>query len=92
MKLVKPKKGTTIEALLTRIGLWGTLYYSYNKEPRKNGIGNYLGPGIAMETAGRIEDDKSATGDRAWKLKMVESRGFNLGALIIRIEFWGPIY
>ena len=32
----------TIGALIIRIGFWGILYYSYNKEP-PNSIGNYQG-------------------------------------------------
>ena len=30
------------EALISRVGFWGPLYYKYNKEPPKNSIGNYL--------------------------------------------------
>ena len=37
--------GSTIGALIIRIGFWGPLYYSYNKEPQ-NSIGNYSGPYI----------------------------------------------
>ena len=31
----------SIGALILRIGFWGPLYYSYNKDPPKNSIGNY---------------------------------------------------
>ena len=34
-------------ALTIGIGLWGIIYYTYNSEPQKNNIGNYLGPSSA---------------------------------------------
>ena len=36
---------SNIGACIIRIGFWGPLYYKYNKEaPKKDSIGNYLGP------------------------------------------------
>ena len=33
-----------IGALIIRIGFWGPLYYTYNKEPLKIGFGTSFGP------------------------------------------------
>ena len=36
-------------ACIRGIGFWGPLlYYTYNEEPPKNSLGNYLGPYITL--------------------------------------------
>ena len=35
-----------IGALMIRMGSWGMVYCTYNREPPKNSTGNYLGPWI----------------------------------------------
>ena len=41
-------RAVSIGALVIRIGFWGSVYYSYNKEPPQNNIGKYVGPYIKL--------------------------------------------
>ena len=46
-------QSATIGALIIRIGLWGILYYTYNKEPPQNSAGNHLNPYMIVMTGAK---------------------------------------
>ena len=42
-------KEANVGALTIRIEFWGIIYYSYNKDPPQNSIGNYLSPYVSAD-------------------------------------------
>ena len=53
-------------ALIVRIGFWGILYSTYNKEPLKDYIVDHQGPCVGVLVC-RIENfHKDSTKDQEW--------------------------
>ena len=85
-KLQDPRRRAgNIGALKIRIGFWGILYHSHNKEPQ-NSIGNYSGPCISRAIAWRWR--KQGCPARSRSSRLCRARKSAAAAESAEAEMW----